>query len=118
MKKILMTCSFVLFCLMASQRLWAGEIIDSKLNNEPYQIGVMVKDIQAALMVPYDKQSLQTIAHYGTDSRYYMMIRGWLFQELISAESQLYATKKASEKVRFQKRSNFLKKAIRSVDLE
>ncbi|WP_354624991.1 hypothetical protein [Psychromonas sp. MME2] len=94
----------------------AAQIIDSENNNNTYQIGRMVQKIQIALDTFDEKQSLQIIVAYGTDSRYYMMIRGWLFQELVAVESQLYAAKKAQVKQAFQDKSNFLKKAIRAID--
>ncbi|WP_157600956.1 hypothetical protein [Psychromonas ossibalaenae] len=86
--------------------------------DEVYNIGIMVQEIQAALTAPEHAQSLQTIISYGTDSRYYMMIRGWLFQELVGVESQLYASRSEKSSAEFQLRSDFLKQAIRSIDLE
>ncbi len=88
------------------------------INSETYKIGLMVEEINLALKAKNKEQSLQTITEYGTDSRYYSMIRGWLFQELVSVESQLGATKNASDSIRFQKQSNFLKQAIINIDLE
>ena len=88
---------------------------------EECKIGVMVKAIQAAIDTPREKASLETIARYGTDSRYYMMIRGWLVQELAGVQSQLDAADVAHEdalKEKFRQKAEFLQKAVRRIDLE
>jgi len=95
----------------------AQKVTGSVAENETYKIGLMVQDIQGALETR-DEQALQTISLYGTDSRYYSMIRGWLFQELVGVESQLHATKNKKSAQKFQNNSNFLKKAIILIDLE
>lgn len=90
----------------------------AKEQSEEYAIGVMVKSLDAAIAQP-SKASLNTISHYGTDSRYYVMIRGWLVQELQGAESQLSAYRQDDEiKTRQQDKVDFLKQAIRRIDLE
>ena len=68
---------------------------------ETYKIGLMVQDVQSALLLR-DEQALQTINLYGTDSRYYSMIRGWLYQELVAVESQFYATKDEKMRINFK----------------
>lgn len=85
---------------------------------ETQKIGEMVQKLQIAIKSPHAKTSLDTITYYGTDSRYYSMIRGWLFQELVGVESQLHASKTMAQSEKFQHHSNFLKKAIRRIDLE
>ncbi|WP_245597649.1 hypothetical protein [Psychromonas aquimarina] len=87
-------------------------------DEQAYEIGIMVQEIQTALTDPEHAQSLQTIISYGTDSRYYVMIRGWLFQELVGVESQLHASRSKKSSAEFQLRSDFLKQAIRAIDLE
>lgn len=90
----------------------------SKTQYEALYIGKMVQELQLAIDSPNDPNSLKTISFYGTDSRYYSMVRGWLFQELVGVESQLHASKTPSSIAKFQAHSDFLKKAIRMVDLE
>lgn len=90
----------------------------SKSQYEALYIGKMVQDLQLAINSPSDPRSLKTISYYGNDSRYYSMVRGWLFQELVGVESQLHASKSPSSIAKFQAHSDFLKKAIRLVDLE
>ena len=110
-----------------SPLLWASEV-DPKatdglvkaapvvINHEALQIGEMVQALQIAINSPNDHHSLKTITLYGADRRYYQMIRGWLFQELVLIENKLYASKSAAEAAKFQYHSNFLKHAIRLVD--
>ena len=86
--------------------------------SEEYQIGVMVKAISAALKAPEHPESLQTIVKYGQDSRYYVMIRGWLMQELRGVESQHQATRNEVDKAKFKPKLSLLQKAIRRIDLE
>lgn len=86
--------------------------------SEEYTIGVMVKALDNAIKKP-SKNSLELISHYGTDSRYYVMIRGWLVQELQGVNSQLSAYRSDDEiKARLQAKSDFLTQAIRRIDLE
>ena len=79
--------------VLPAEQIEQIEQIDQLKSSETYQIGEMVKTLQKALKVR-DEQALRTIQLYGTDSRYYPMIRGWLFQELVGVESQLHASKK------------------------
>ncbi|PKF62208.1 hypothetical protein CW745_07435 [Psychromonas sp. psych-6C06] len=95
----------------------SSDMASRTLNDQTYQIGLMVEALQSALK-KRDEEALQTIYRYGTDSRYYSMIRGWLFQELVNVESLLHAHKGKKSSIKFQNHSNFLKKAIRSIDLE
>lgn len=92
--------------------------------SDEYAIGVMVKSLDNAIAHP-SNESLSIITNYGTDSRYYVMIRGWLVQELQGAESQLDAyhsdvldNSQAEQKSKLQQKVDFLKQAIRRIDLE
>ncbi len=85
---------------------------------EAMRIGSMVQEIQLALKKPNDKAALETIVKYGTDSRYYVMIRGWLHELLKGTQSQLETAKKSESQKKFQQRKSFLKQAIRRIDLE
>lgn len=90
---------------------------NAKADAAAVEIGEMVLAVQRALAVPGDPASLETIARFGTDSRYYTMIRGWLSLELRGTESQLGSAKnKPSEEL--TEKAAFLKKAIRRIDLE
>ncbi len=108
----------VALCCVAASAFAEDSDTDLKASEE-YRIGVMVKAIAAAIKAPEKPASLQTIATHGTDSRYYVMIRGWLVQELSGVESQLAAIRDDPErKAKFQRKIDFLKKAIRRIDLE
>ncbi len=122
MKQILSNISFILLIhaivmgtnIGAETRIFAEKLEAS----EEYQIGVMVKGIQHALKNPKEKGSLETIIKYGLDSRYYMMIRGWVMLELSGIKSQYEATEGESGQQKHKIRINFLEKAIRAIDLE
>ncbi|GLS89866.1 hypothetical protein GCM10007916_09330 [Psychromonas marina] len=114
--RLILKSLFILFSLLTVHSA-ISQTIQQQKESETYQIGVMVETLQQALKVR-DEQALQTIQLYGTDSRYYSMIRGWLFQELVAVESQLYASKNKPNSEKFQLKSNFLKQAIRLIDLE
>lgn len=92
--------------------------------SDEYAIGVMVKSLDHAIKHP-SNSSLATITEYGTDSRYYVMIRGWLVQELQGVKSQLAAyrldtldTSDDQHRARLQHKVDFLTQAIRRIDLE
>ncbi|QDO82273.1 hypothetical protein FM037_02235 [Shewanella psychropiezotolerans] len=90
--------------------------------SQTYRVGVMVEEISDALTKPNDTESLATISQYGTDSRYYVMIRGWLVQELAGVQSQLDASQtnesNSENKQKFIDKVTFLQRAIRRIDLE
>lgn len=86
--------------------------------SEEYQIGLMVKAVAQAIKHPEKSESMQVLVQHGMDSRYYVMIRGWLFQELKGAESLMQAHKDAVIKAKFRLKVDFLKRAIRRIDLE
>ncbi|MDC0661544.1 hypothetical protein [Marinobacter sp. SS21] len=85
---------------------------------EPQRIGAMVLEIEQALSHPEDPQALATIVRHGTDSRYYVMIRGWLRQELAGVESQLASLRDVERRRHLAMRADFLRLAIRRIDLE
>lgn len=96
------------FVIIISNQLFASNGGVEETRSTASQVGEVVQTLQLALTTR-DEQALKTIRLYGTDSRYYSMIRGWLFQELVGVESQLHATKKAKDAAKFQAHSNFLK---------
>ena len=86
--------------------------------SEECAIGVMVKAIQRALEAPQQEGALETIIGYGTDSRYYVMIRGWLVQELAGVQSRLDAARDEATRSAAELKAEFLTRAIRGIDLE
>ena len=106
--------------LLLSNLLSGSALADNDLanNQQEYQIGVMVNAIDKAI-TDAQPDSLELIYQYGTDSRYYVMIRGWLIQELTGVQSQLDAHRQQDERrQQLEHKVNFLKQAIRRIDLE
>ncbi len=106
--------------LLFSCSLSSAALADSDLASyqQEHQIGVMVNAIDKAIS-DAQPDSLELIYQYGTDSRYYVMIRGWLVQELAGVQSQLDAYKQQDERrQKLEHQVNFLKQAIRRIDLE
>lgn len=95
-----------------------AEKLDKLESSEEYQIGIMVKAIDAAIHTPERPGAQEIIVKYGTDSRYYVMIRGWLVQELKGVDSQLLARRGDSVNSTLQLKADFLGGVIRRIDLE
>jgi hypothetical protein len=87
------------------------------LQNHALQVGLKVLAIKAALGKPADPINMQPVVDLGQDSRYYVMVRGWLAQKLRGDESIL-AARGANAPQAIQQRVAFLKRAIRRLDLE
>ena len=87
-------------------------------DSEEYRVGVMVKEISAALQNSADPKSFELITTYGHDSRYYVMIRGWLVQELSGTQSQVRKNDDSALNRQKIQKVDFLTKAIRRIDLE
>ena len=85
---------------------------------EQQKIGLMIQQLQSAIKTPTDRQSMHIIYQYGTDSRYYVMVRGWLIQSLNGIESQLNAQQSEAKKAQLNLHAQALTSAIRSIDLE
>lgn len=85
---------------------------------ESIRVGEMVAAVGYAIKHPQKADSLAVITAAGTDSRHYVMIRGWLVQELSGVESQLQAHRDIEAKAKFQDKVDFLRRAIRRIDLE
>ena len=114
------TRSATVVVLLLSSLLSGSALADNDLSNNQseYQIGVMVNAIDKAI-TDAQPDSLELIYQYGTDSRYYVMIRGWLVQELTGVQSQLDAHRQQDERrQQLAHKVNFLKQAIRRIDLE
>ena len=114
------TRSATVVVLLLSSLLSGSALADNDLSNNQseYQIGLMVNAIDKAI-TDAQPDSLELIYQYGTDSRYYVMIRGWLVQELTGVQSQLDAHRQQDERrQQLEHKVNFLKQAIRRIDLE
>ncbi|WP_223292949.1 MULTISPECIES: hypothetical protein [Shewanella] len=126
---IFISCTLVISAC-AHQETPVPTATETNDSSQTYQIGVMVEAISIALTKSHEPQSLETISLYGTDSRYYVMIRGWLVQELAGVQSQLDASQQSQSrsisisesdletKQKFIEQVVFLQQAIRRIDLE
>lgn len=121
MRRTLVLTAFAAATLLAPLALQGKEAAPpspDQAKAEALRIGRMVMAVDAALKAPEKPDSLETIARYGTDSRHYVMIRGWLMLELQGVESQWQATREPQLKERHHQKVLFLRKAIRRIDLE
>tara|TARA_B100000809_G_scaffold265381_1_gene324053 strand:+ start:2130 stop:2483 length:354 start_codon:yes stop_codon:yes gene_type:complete len=84
---------------------------------ETLRIGALVQKVDYAIAHP-SNESLENIALAGTDTRHYVMIRGWLVQTLKGIESQHDASAAADRRAQLQVKIDFLQRAIRRIDLE
>lgn len=85
------------------------------------EIGRKVISIQAALEQPEQPASVEAVKVLALDSRHYVMVRGWLLQELLSAESwKDTSTYHTSEdyKNKVVSRIRALQKMVAAIDLE
>ncbi|MCL1057193.1 hypothetical protein L2729_04195 [Shewanella gelidimarina] len=119
--KLVITAALLSITCLSSEAI-ANTTVDDKppleQQSEEHSIGVMVKAINTALENP-SNDSLEIITHYGTDSRYYVMIRGWLVQVLSGVQSQYYASQdRHTHKAALAEKIEFLQQALRRIDLE
>jgi hypothetical protein len=117
-RPILLLLAALLFAPALSAAPGPPKTAEDYRKSEEFRIGTMVKQIQAALNAPERPQSLEIIVKYGQDTRYYMMIRGWLIGELQAVESQLPGTRDAKRKRHFLAKRKLLKTAVRRIDME
>ena len=82
-----------------------------------HDLGRKVFAVQQALKNPKAPGAMKAITDLGHDSRYYVMVRGWLVQELAGAESIRDANREKAP-AELRERIDFLHKAIRAIDLE
>ena len=80
-------------------------------------LGRKVLAVQAALAGPTAPGAADAIKALGLDSRYYVMVRGWLSMQLAGDRSIANARGDATPR-HIQERIDFLEQAIRAIDLE
>ena len=86
-------------------------------DDEALRLGRQVLAVRAALDEPAVPGAMQAVMDLGLDSRYYVMVRGWLSMQLAGDRSIADASKsKVSPKI--ERRIEFLEQAIRAIDLE
>lgn len=80
-------------------------------------LGRQVLAVQQILRQPGADGDLAAVVELGTDSRYYTMVRGWLGLQLQGDTSILDASEPGSRPA-VEARVDFLRRAIRAIDLE
>jgi hypothetical protein len=94
------------------------EPVDSSLADEhALWLGHRVLAIAAAIRNPDAPGAMEAVLELGLDSRYYVMVRGWLAMQLRSDMSILQA-RNGDVSPQIAARVVFLQKAIRAIDLE
>ncbi|WNC67665.1 hypothetical protein RI845_14205 [Thalassotalea nanhaiensis] len=87
----------------------------SEQDLEALKLGKQILAIQEALNNPGDPNSIHKVTAIGWDQRYYLMVRGWLVLRL-QADQSAYTGSQAQSHL--GERIEFLKLAIRTIDLE
>jgi hypothetical protein len=86
-------------------------------DQQALELGRKVLAVQRALEHPQEAESLEAVKALGLDSRYYVMVRGWLSEKLRGDQSIRDASKEGTPQ-KIKDRITFLEKAIRAIDLE
>ena len=73
--------------------------------------------IAAALQRPDMPGAMDSVIALGTDSRYYVLVRGWLTLQL-AGDLNIMDARDGDVSPRLAARIAFLQKAIRAIDLE
>ena len=100
----------------APQKEEAGKK-DARQDRQALQLGRKVLAVKAAIQKPTSPDAMKAIKDLGLDSRHYVMVRGWLSMQLKGDESILNASK-GKTRPEIRERVEFLKRAIRAIDLE
>jgi len=86
-------------------------------DDEAAQLGHRIQAIQAAIADPMAPDAMQAVMDLGLDSRYYVMVRGWLSLQL-QGDLSIAAAKQGEVSPKIEARIEFLERAIRAIDLE
>ena len=90
----------------------------SSPEKEALRVGQLILAIRAILDDLTLPNAMSTVTELGADSRYYVLVRGWLSEQLKADQSILDATRDDDIQVKISRRAAFLKDAIRAIDLE
>ena len=101
--------------LLAGLVVHADECKDQ--TNGATQLGEQVLAIRIALDNTDAPDAMQAIKNLGLDSRYYVMVRGWLSLQLQGDRNFLLASQ-GKITTKLEQRIDFLERAIRTIDLE
>ena len=87
----------------------------SQQDVEALKLGQKLQQAMQAINLPNDPASIHKITALGWDQRYYVMMRGWLVLQL-QADQSAYTGSQSQQLL--GDRIEFLKLAIRTIDLE
>jgi len=80
-------------------------------------LGHSVLAIAAAVRNPDAPDAMEAVLELGLDSRYYVLVRGWLVMQL-RGDMSISQAKNGDVSPQIAARTAFLEKAIRAIDLE
>lgn len=95
----------------------AGASGPCKHEEQALRLGRKVLAVRAAIRNPKDPDAMKAIMDLGTDSRYYVMVRGWLTMKL-QGDMSIIDANQDETRPEIRERVEFLRKAIRAIDLE
>ncbi|MEN8206648.1 MAG: hypothetical protein ABFS24_11615 [Pseudomonadota bacterium] len=84
---------------------------------EAIELGYRVSAINEALQNPGAPGAMQAITDLGHEQRYYIMVRGWLMYQLQGDMNIVQAMQEQAPNT-IRARIDFVKQAIRAIDLE
>lgn len=119
-KTAVVACLLTMYChLLSSEEAAAGSPPPGheSAGTQACRLGERVLAARAALADPGAPGSLDAILDLGTDSRYYVMVRGWLVMQL-QGDLSILAASAGDAPPAVVRRVEFLKRAIRAIDLE
>ena len=106
-------CVFLLnYSSVFADRLSGSSLSATKTGEIILQLAIAVENPSP------DDADLQIISQYGTDTRFYVLVRGWLNEYKQMIESQLSVHQSPQHRQQLEKRLAFIQKAIRRIDLE
>lgn len=130
MKKVSVAMVSTVLCCIAIQFVPSvegkerGEKNTGKLSAQDMhalELGRKVVKVKAALQSPEKQASMDTIRDLGLDSRYYVMVRGWISQHISMTESYRDTSpyrESAKRKKEVDDRIAALRRVLRAIDLE
>ena len=89
----------------------------SRAEEHALWLGHRVLAIAAAIRNPDAPDAMGAVLELGLDSRYYVMVRGWLVMQL-RGDLSISQARNGDVSPQIAERIAFLEKAIRSIDLE
>lgn len=101
----------------AGEKTKPGVAVLTEEDQTALEVGRRVLAVQRAIEHPRAPGSLEAVKALGLDARYYVMVRGWLSEQL-RVDSSIRDASKDNTPQKIKDRIVFLEKAIRTIDLE